>query len=153
MLIGVISDTHGLLRPEAVKALHGVNQILHAGDVGDPVILDTLRSIAPITAIRGNVDTAGACARFPATELVELGGHSIYLLHNIAELDLDPASAGISVVISGHSHKPKILRHKDVLYFNPGSAGPRRFSLPISLGFLEIDGATITPRLLELAVK
>jgi hypothetical protein len=152
MLIGVISDTHGLLRSEATAVLRGVNHILHAGDVGDSAILAALRAIAPVTAIRGNIDTKGACARLPATELVELGGHSIYLLHDIAELDLDPAAAGISAVISGHSHQPKILRHKGVLYFNPGSAGPRRFSLPISLGFLEIVDDAITPRLVELTV-
>jgi hypothetical protein len=152
MLIGVISDTHGLLRSEATAALRGVNHILHAGDVGDSAILAALRAIAPVTAIRGNIDTKGACARLSATELVELGGHSIYLLHDIAELDLDPAAAGISAVISGHSHQPKILRHKGVLYFNPGSAGPRRFSLPISLGFLEIAEDAITPRLIELTV-
>jgi hypothetical protein len=130
-----------------------VNHILHAGDVGDSAILAALRAIAPVTAIRGNIDTKGACARLPATELVELGGHSIYILHDIAELDLDPAAAGISAVISGHSHQPKILRHKGVLYFNPGSAGPRRFSLPISLGFLEIADDAITPRLVELTVE
>ena len=153
MLIGVISDTHGQLRSEAVTALQGVDRILHAGDIGDPAILDALRKIAPLTAIRGNVDTSGTCARLPATELVELGGHSIYMLHDIAELDLDPASAGISTVISGHSHQPKIMRHKKVLYFNPGSAGPRRFSLPVSMGFLEIADSGITPRLRELSVS
>jgi hypothetical protein len=152
VLIGVISDTHGLLRPEAIVALRGVNHILHAGDVGDPPILGALRKIAPVTAIRGNIDTSGPCARLPATELVELGGHNIYMLHDIAELDLDPAAAGISAVISGHSHQSKILQHKGVLYFNPGSAGPRRFSLPVSLGFLEIAGAAITPSLMELTV-
>ncbi len=153
MLVGVISDTHGLLRPEATATLSGVDHILHAGDVGDPAILDALRKIAPVTAIRGNVDTRGACASLPATELIELGGRFIYMLHDIAELDLDPAAAGVSAVISGHSHKPKILRHKNILYFNPGSAGPRRFSLPISLGFLEIADDAITPRLVELTVE
>lgn len=153
MRVGVISDTHGLLRPEATAALRGVDHILHAGDVGDPAILVALGKIAQVIAIRGNIDIGGACAGLPATELIEIGGHSIYMLHDIAELDLDPAAAGISVVISGHSHKPKILRHKNVLYFNPGSAGPARFSLPVSLGLLEITNSAITPRLLELTVK
>lgn len=151
MRIGVISDTHGLLRPEAVATLQGVDHILHAGDVGDPAILDTLRNLAPLTAIRGNIDTAGPCSQLPATEFIELAGHNIYMLHNLADLDLDPVAANVSIVISGHSHKPKIEQRKGVLYFNPGSAGPRRFSLPISLGLLEINGAAIVPRLIELA--
>jgi putative phosphoesterase len=151
MLIGVISDTHGLLRPEALEALHGVHQILHAGDVGDPAILDALRAIAPLTAIRGNIDVAGACARLPATQLVELGGHSIYMLHDLAQLDLDPKAAGISVVISGHSHQSRIDRHKGILYFNPGSAGPRRFSLPVSLGLLQIRTRAVNPSLINLS--
>jgi uncharacterized protein len=153
MLIGVISDTHGLLRSEAIAALRGVDHLLHAGDVGDPAILDALRALAPVTAIRGNIDVTGACATLPPTELVELGNHTIYMLHDLAKLDLDPKSAGISVVISGHSHQPKIEWRKSVLYFNPGSAGPRRFSLPISLGFLDVKNAQITPRLLSLPVK
>jgi hypothetical protein len=151
VLIGVISDTHGLLRPEALATLGGVEHILHAGDVGDPAILDALRAIAPLTAIRGNVDTFGVCARLPATELVELGGQSVYLLHNLQALDLDPSAAGISIVISGHSHQPKIEHRKGVLFFNPGSAGPRRFSLPVSLGTMEISAAAITPRLIDLS--
>lgn len=152
MLIGVISDTHGLLRPEALEALRGVDQILHAGDVGDPAILDALRTIAPVTAIRGNIDVTGACARLPATQLVELGGRSIYMLHDLAQLELDPKAAGISVVISGHSHQSRIDRHKGVLYFNPGSAGPRRFSLPVSLGLLGITASAITPSLINLSI-
>lgn len=153
MRIGVISDTHGLLRPEALTSLKGVDHILHAGDVGDPGILDSLRKLAPVAAIRGNIDISGACAQLPETELVELGGVHIYLLHNLAALDLDPTAAGISVVISGHTHKPKIERRKDVLYFNPGSAGPRRFSLPVTLGFLDLDGGHSTPKLLDLLTK
>ena|SRR5580698_496664 len=140
MKIGIISDTHGLLRPEAIAALRGVEHILHAGDVGDPAILDELRRIAPLTAIRGNIDRSGPCAQLPAIELIELSGHSIYMLHDVHELDLDPVAAGIQIVVSGHSHKPLIDWKKGVLYFNPGSAGPRRFSLPISIGFLEISG-------------
>lgn len=150
MLIGVISDTHGLLRPEALRALRGADHILHAGDVGDPAILDSLRAIAPLTAIRGNIDRMGACSRLPTTELLQSDGHRIYMLHNLAELDLDPAAAGISVLISGHSHQPKIDRRKGVLYFNPGSAGPLRFSLPVSLGLLNISLSSIEPQLIEL---
>jgi uncharacterized protein len=150
MLIGVISDTHGLLRPEVVAALGGVEHILHAGDVGDPQILEQLEKIAPVTAIRGNVDRAGKCAELPAFELVELGGVSIYMLHDRHELDLDPETAGIAAVISGHSHQPEIEWRKGVLYFNPGSVGPRRFSLPVSLGFLNIEDGRIEPRLRTL---
>lgn len=150
MRIGVISDTHGRLRAEARSHLKGVDYILHAGDVGDPKILKSLHKFAPVTAIRGNIDVLGPCAQLPETELVELGGIHIYLLHNLSELDLDPTAAGISVVISGHTHQPKIERRKDVLYFNPGSAGPRRFSLPVTLGFLELNGGKVTPRLIDL---
>lgn len=136
MRIGVISDTHGLLRPEAVAALAGVDYILHAGDVGDDAILDALSAIAPLTAIRGNVDHRGRCARLPETELVELAGLHFYLLHDLHALDLDPVAAGVDVVVSGHSHQPLVERRKGVVYLNPGSAGPRRFSLPISLGYV-----------------
>ena len=139
MLIGVISDTHGLLRPEAIAALRGVDRILHAGDVGDPGILDRLRELAPVTAVRGNVDRGPWAAALPKTELVEVEAVSIYLLHDLAELDLKPEAAGIGAVIFGHSHQPKIEKRNGVLYFNPGSAGPRRFRLPISLGRLVIE--------------
>ncbi|MGD0366393.1 MAG: metallophosphoesterase family protein [Acidobacteriaceae bacterium] len=141
MRIGVISDTHGLLRPEALQALSGVDHILHAGDVGDPKILSTLEEIAPLTAIRGNIDRSGRCAALPVTEIVDLGGTTFYLLHDLHELDLDPVAAGVSVIISGHSHKPLIEHRRGVLYLNPGSAGPRRFSLPITLGLVTLgDG-------------
>lgn len=153
MRIGVISDTHGLLRPEALAALRGSEHILHAGDVGDAEILDQLRKVAPVTAIRGNVDLSGACARLPATELVQLAGRSIYVLHDRNALDLDPAAAGIAVVVSGHSHHPAIQWHKGILYFNPGSAGPRRFSLPVSLGFLTITDSGIEPQLQEIVTQ
>jgi uncharacterized protein len=136
MRVAVISDTHGLLRPEALTALTGSNHILHAGDVGDPAILDALSRIAPLTAIRGNIDMTGACANLPATEMVELGGMTFYMLHNLHDLDLDPVGAGISVVVSGHSHKPSIEWRKGVLYLNPGSAGSRRFSLPVTLAIV-----------------
>jgi putative phosphoesterase len=150
MQIGVISDTHGLLRPEAVEALRGVKHILHAGDVGDAAILDQLRQIAPVTAIRGNTDRSGPCVQLPAIELTELGGCSIYMLHDVHELDLDPVAAGIQAVVSGHSHKPLIEWKKGVLYFNPGSAGPRRFSLPISVGLLEVSQNGLEPRLQKI---
>jgi putative phosphoesterase len=150
VLVGIISDTHGLLRPEAVDALRGAEHILHAGDVGDAFILDQLGQIAPVTAIRGNVDRGGRCGRLPETELVELDGQSLYMLHDRIALDLDPVAAGITAVISGHSHHPAIEWVKGVLYFNPGSAGPRRFSLPVSVGFLEISESGIEPRLLTI---
>jgi putative phosphoesterase len=138
MLLGILSDTHGLLRPEALTALRGVDHIFHAGDVGDSAILTALLRIAPVTAIRGNIDTHGPCADLPATETIELGGSLIYMLHSLADLDLNPAAAGIVVVISGHSHKPLIETRNNVLYLNPGSAGPRRFRLPITVAHLHV---------------
>ena len=149
-LIGVISDTHGLLRPEAIEALRGVDHILHAGDVGDPLILDSLRELAPVTAISGNIDAQGPCSYLPATELVTLHGRSFYMLHDRYALDLDPVAAGFAAVISGHSHRPLIEWRRGVLYLNPGSAGPRRFSLPISLGLVTISANALEPRLVTL---
>jgi hypothetical protein len=148
MRIGILSDTHGLLRSEVAPALAGVDHILHAGDVGDPAILAALKTIAPTTAIRGNIDTHGPCAELPATEAIELDGRLFYLLHNIQDLDLNPAAAGVACVISGHSHKPLIETRAGVLYLNPGSAGPRRFSLPVTLALL--DTADMSPRLIDL---
>jgi hypothetical protein len=142
-MIGVISDTHGLLRPEALTALRGASHILHAGDVGEISILDALRAIAPVTAIRGNIDTHGPTAQLPDTEAVELDGRLIYMLHSLAGIDIKPEAAGIAVVIFGHSHKPVIETRKGVLYLNPGSAGPRRFKLPITVAHLYLD---TTPR-------
>lgn len=136
--VGLISDTHGLLRPEAVKALQGAELILHAGDVGKPEILDELQKIAPVVAIRGNVDTAPWCGTLKETELVEAGAATFYLIHNIADLDLNPAAAGIHIVLFGHSHQPAQYKKDEVLYVNPGSAGPRRFNLPISLARLDL---------------
>jgi uncharacterized protein len=150
--IGVISDTHGLLRPEALKALQGAEQILHAGDVGDPAILDALRAIAPATAIRGNIDEDGPCGHLPPTELVELSGRSIYMLHDVKKLDLNPEAAGIAAVISGHSHKPLVEWRRGVLFLNPGSAGPRRFELPVTLAWLKIDANAVSAQIVHLDV-
>lgn len=142
--VGLISDTHGLLRPEAVDALRGSDHIVHAGDVGDPAIVDRLAAIAPVTVVRGNIDRGPSAHAWPLTDLVEIGGVSLYVLHDLATLDLDPATAGVAAVISGHSHKPLCEEKRGVLYINPGSAGPRRFSLPICLGVLTIDEGTLS---------
>jgi putative phosphoesterase len=151
MTIGVISDTHGLLRPEAIQALRGVNHILHAGDVGDPLILDKLRWIAPLTAIRGNVDVTGVCRQLPASYVVELGGRYFYLLHSIDDLDLNPVAAGIAVVVSGHTHRAEKHVKGGVLYLNPGSAGPRRFDLPVTLAKVSVVNGEVRARIVRLA--
>ena len=150
MLIGVLSDTHGLLRPELLTALVGVDHILHAGDVGDPAILTELSRIAPVTAIRGNVDTHGPNSLLPATEAIELAGCLIYLLHSLDDLDLNPKAAGIGVVLYGHSHKPSIEHRNGVLYLNPGSAGPRRFNLPITYALLRVHSSQPQAEILHL---
>ena len=150
MLVGVISDTHGLLRPEAMAALAGVEHILHAGDVGAPEILEALRGIAPLTAIRGNVDTSGECAELPATEAVELEGRLFYLVHSVADLDINPVVAGVSVVVSGHSHKAGVTERDGVLYLNPGSAGPRRFRLPVTVALVTVTGEGVSARVEEI---
>ncbi|RZU39736.1 metallophosphoesterase family protein [Edaphobacter modestus] len=152
MLIGVISDTHGLLRPEALVALAECEQILHAGDVGNPEILGALKEIASVTAIRGNVDVRGACAELPATEAVELGGRLFYMIHSVRDLDIDPVAAEVDVVVSGHSHKPGIERKKGVMYLNPGSAGPRRFELPVSVALVTVGEDGVEARIVELEV-
>jgi hypothetical protein len=139
MKIGVVSDTHGLLRPEVLPALTGVDRILHLGDVGDPAILKTLEKIAPIHAIRGNIDRDGPCNRLPETDVLLFEGHYLYLLHDLSTLHLDPVAAKFSVVLYGHSHRPSIDRRKGVLYFNPGSCGPRRFDLSPTIGMLTIE--------------
>ena len=136
--IGLISDTHGLLRPEAIEALRDSELILHAGDVGKSEILDELRKLAPVVAIRGNVDTSPWAAKLRQTEVVETTAATFYLIHNISDLDLEPAAAGIHVVLFGHSHQPAQYEKNGVLYINPGSAGPRRFHLPISLARLNL---------------
>ncbi len=140
MIVGVISDTHGLLRPEAAAALAGVSHILHAGDVGSPAVLDGLRAIAPVAAVRGNVDTQEWAAALPLDTVVSIEGASIYMLHILRDMEIDPKAAGIAAVVSGHTHAPLIEARDDVLYVNPGSAGPRRFSLPVSIGFLRVSG-------------
>ena len=148
--IGVISDTHGLLRTEAVEALRGSDRILHAGDVGGPKILEVLARIAPVTAIRGNVDTEPWVRVLPQTEIVEVGGVSVYMLHDLGRLDLKPEAAGFRIVVYGHSHKPKTEEKNGVLYFNPGSAGPRRFNLPVSVGRLVIEAGNVRAEVREL---
>ena len=148
--IGVISDTHGLLRPEAVEALRGSDAIIHAGDVGDPDILENLSRIAPVTAVRGNVDTEPWARKLPETNVLEIAGVSIYVLHNIDQLDLKPEAAGFAAVIYGHSHVPHQETKQGVLYFNPGSAGPRRFKLPVSLGKLIVESGSLRGEIVML---
>jgi putative phosphoesterase len=147
MRIGVISDTHGLLRPEVLEALAGVEHIIHAGDIGSPEIVPRLAEIAPVTAIRGNVDTQPWARAFPAWDVVTMAGRMIYVIHDVGDLDLDPAAAGITLVVSGHSHQPKIETVGRVVYLNPGSAGPRRFKLPITLATLDLCAAPLRPAL------
>jgi putative phosphoesterase len=151
MLVGLISDTHGLVRPDALAALQGSDVIVHAGDIGKPEVLDRLRTIAPTFAVRGNVDTAAWAKALPATETVEAGSHLIWVLHDIAELDLDPA-VGFAAVVFGHSHKPSIERRDGLLYINPGSAGPRRFWLPVTVGRLHVTADGLRPEIVDLAV-
>lgn len=141
-----------MLRAEAVEALRGSDHIIHAGDVGSPEILEELSAIAPLTAIRGNIDKAAWSRRLPETEVLEVGGVSIYVLHDLAQLDLKPKTAGFAVVVSGHSHIPKQEIRDGVLYFNPGSAGPRRFKLPVSVGRLIVENGSVRGELLSLAV-
>jgi putative phosphoesterase len=150
MLIGIISDTHGLLRPEALVALQGSDRIIHAGDIGDSEILDRLSEVAPVTAVRGNVDRESWARNIPETSILEIDGISIYILHILERLDLKPEAAGISAVIYGHSHVPKQETKDGVLYFNPGSAGPRRFQLPVTLGKLVIDAGKIRNEIIQL---
>ncbi len=140
MRIGVVSDTHGLLRPEVAPALAGVERILHLGDVGKAWILKELEKIAPVTAIRGNVDREGPCSKLPETEVVLIADRYVYMLHDLSTLHLDPAAGKFAAVLFGHSHVPNFYRKKGVLYFNPGSCGPRRFELPVTVGLLTVDG-------------
>ena len=137
--IALVSDTHGLLRPEVLEGLHGVQSILHMGDVGDPAILDELEAIAPVHAVRGNCDHGGWASTLPETKAVDIFGSTGYLIHNLDELDVDPAAAGIPFVFYGHTHKPKEEERAGVRFINPGSIGPRRFTLPISYALLRED--------------
>jgi uncharacterized protein len=148
--IGLISDTHGLLRPQALRLLAGCRHIIHAGDIGDAAILESLAELAPVTAVRGNNDVGGWARRIPETTVLRSGKARIYVIHDVSQMELDPAAQGYQAVISGHSHKPRTELKDGVLYVNPGSAGPRRFTLPISLGFLEISGARVKAQLMEL---
>lgn len=150
-ILGVISDTHGLLRPEAVEALRGVDLILHAGDVGSPEVLEALKIIAPVVAVRGNNDRGAWADDLPPWDVAEVGAVFIYMIHDVKEIDLSPAAAGFQVVVSGHSHKPSVEERKGVLYVNPGSAGPRRFKLPISVARLTISGEVVTAEVVELS--
>jgi putative phosphoesterase len=152
MRIGIISDTHGLLRPEAVAQLATVEHIIHAGDIGSPEVIAGLQTIAPVVAVRGNNDKGEWASEIPNDVVVTLGGRRIYVLHNLGELALDPVAVGYDVVVSGHSHRPKIETKDGVLYLNPGSAGPRRFTLPVALAILELSDDRIRPRICELAV-
>jgi putative phosphoesterase len=150
--VGVISDTHGLLRPEALAALAGVERIVHAGDIGAPDVLEALGRIAPVTAVRGNNDRERWAADIPETDVLEIGEVSLYVLHDLHELDLDPRAAGFAAVIAGHSHQPRMEERDGVLYLNPGSAGPRRFKLPISLARLTVTGPRLRAELVTLEV-
>lgn len=151
IVVGVISDTHGLLRPEALAAMRGSHHIIHAGDIGDSAILEKLSQIAPVTAVRGNIDREAWARTIPATTVLELKGSSIFVLHNLDELDLKPEAAGFSAVIYGHSHVSKQEAKNGVLYFNPGSAGPKRFRLAVTIGRLLIRGGKIQAEIIDLA--
>ena len=150
--VGVISDTHGLLRPEAVEALRGSELILHAGDVGKPEILETLRKIAPVVAVRGNVDTEPWAHALPVTAIAEAGAAMVYMIHDVKEMDLNPATAGFQIVLSGHSHKPGKMQRDGVLYVNPGSAGLRRFQLPVTVARLNLSSTPYAVEFVELKV-
>lgn len=151
--VGLISDTHGLLRPEALAFLRGSDFIVHAGDIGDAAVLDELRCIAPLTAVRGNNDNGPWARAVAETEVLQVGEVFIYVLHDLADLELDPAAAGFRVVVSGHSHHPRIEERDGVLYVNPGSSGPRRFKLPIAVAELHIAGSSVKARIAELETR
>jgi hypothetical protein len=150
--VGVISDTHGLLRPQAVAALRGSDVIIHAGDVGNPGVIEALARVAPTFAVRGNIDTGDWAARLPVTEVVEVGERRFYVLHEISALDRDPADAGFAAVVFGHSHQPSIERRHGVLFLNPGSAGPRRFKLPVAVARIAVSGRELHPEIVELRI-
>jgi len=148
--IGLISDTHGLLRPEAKSFLRGSDHIIHGGDIGGAAILAELAELAPVTAVRGNNDRGDWAEKIADTELISIGGVCLYVIHDLAALDIDPRAAGVRAVIAGHSHQPRVFEREEVLYVNPGSAGPRRFRLPIAAGELRIDGANVVARTVDL---
>jgi putative phosphoesterase len=150
--LGVISDTHGLVRPEALAALAGADRIVHAGDIGSLQVLEALARVAPVTAVRGNNDRGDWAAGIAETEVVEVGGLALYVLHDVHELDLDPRAAGFAAVIAGHSHQPRQEERDGVLFFNPGSAGPRRFRLPVSVGRLTIENGRVAGSLMTLEI-
>lgn len=150
--IGVISDTHGLLRPQALQALAGSDHIIHGGDIGSEAILDQLRDIAPLTVVRGNNDRGPWAEAVPDTAILELGGVKVYALHDIATLAIDPVVAGVQVIVYGHSHSPSATWRGGILYLNPGSAGPRRFKLPVSVAELLVDGPSLTARVIQLDI-
>jgi len=151
-MVGVISDTHGLLRPEALTALADSDFVIHAGDVGDEEILQALRAIAPLTVVRGNVDVQAWTQKLPHGDMLEVDGVRIYVVHDLGTLDIVPASAGVAVVVYGHSHHPDIFARSGVTYFNPGSAGPRRFRLPITVGRIEIENGAARAKIVELTL-
>lgn len=150
--VGIISDTHGLIRVEAIEALREVDLILHAGDIGNPQVLKALQAIAPVIAVRGNIDNGDWAQNLPDWQVVEVGALYVYILHDVKEIELSPAAAGFQVVVSGHSHKPSVEAREGVLYVNPGSAGPRRFKLPVSVARLEVSGESVTAQVVELPV-
>jgi len=152
-IVGLISDTHGLIRPEALDALRDSDLIIHCGDVGKPAVLDILRRIAPVRAVRGNNDTGAWARRLPSSDVVEIAGHKIYVLHNLSEFDLDPDAAGFTAVVFGHSHKPGIERQGGTLFINPGSAGPRRFKLPTTVATLIIRSRRCVARIIPLPLS
>jgi uncharacterized protein len=152
IVLGVISDTHGLLRPQAIAALANSQVIIHAGDVGKPEVIDRLRAIAPTFAVRGNIDTASWAKHLPSTHAVAVGALRFFMLHNIADLELDPAAAGFAAVVFGHSHRPSAETRGGVLFLNPGSAGPRRFALPVTVARVRISGERMRPEIVELRV-
>jgi putative phosphoesterase len=151
-VIGLISDTHGLMRPEALVALKGVDAIIHAGDIGKPEVVGELRAIAPLVAIKGNNDTAAWAGSLPQTKSVTFGSTRVFVIHDVKELQFDPAARGYRVVVSGHSHKPSVSERAGVLFVNPGSAGPRRFKLPVAVAMLTISGSDLNARIVELVI-
>lgn len=151
--VGLISDTHGLLRPEALAFLEGSDHIVHGGDICDAGVLEALSGIAPVTAVRGNNDHGSWASRLRETELFQVGAVSVYAIHDLAHLHIEPGAAGVQVVVSGHSHKPSVGRRGGILYVNPGSAGPRRFKLPVSIGELTVTGSSVSARTVELVLR